>query len=253
MTLGHPVPPAERSTPRIRILVADDHALDRAGVVALLESVDAFEVVGETSTVEDSIERCRLLQPDVLILALKLRSQDHAAAIPAIRAQLPELRILALSERSAEHCLVLNPPWRRWLNETSVGPPPVGMDCLQLAAHHGAMATLRRSADPQDLFLAVRLVARGQASYDTVTATGMLAGTGGEGAGAGRGPLFSDREMQVAALIVEAHSNKEIASLLGIREPTVKKHVRHILEKLGLQDRLQAGLFLARNPLHLKP
>ena len=62
-------------------------------------------------------------------------------------------------------------------------------------------------------------------------------------------PLFSDRETQVAALIAEGQSNKEISTSLGISEPTVKKHMGHILEKLGLADRLQAGLFLARNPL----
>jgi len=248
MTPGSPSPYEERSTPRVRILVADDHALDRAGLVALLESEDAFEVVAETSSVEETILRCRALQPDVLVLALKVCSQDDQAAIPAIRSQLPELRILALSERSAEHCLVLNPPWRRLLDETAVGPPPVSTDCLQMAAHQGAMGTLRRSADPQDLHLAVRLVARGQACYDPRTTTRILAE-----AGTGHRPLLSDREMQVAALLAEAHSNKEIAALLGIREPTVKKHVRHILEKFGLQDRLQAGLFLARNPLQLKP
>jgi len=253
VTLRSPAPRAEQSAPPIRIVVADDHALDRAGIVNLLQSQEAFEVVGETWTVEDSIERCRVLQPDVFVLALKLCFQDHEAAIPAIRSQLPELRILALSERSAEHCLVLNPPWRKWLSEMSVGAPPVGMDCLQMAAHQGAMATLRRSADPQDLFLAVRLVAQGQACYDPMTATGILAETGGKRAGVGRSHPLSDREMEVAALLVEAHSNKEIALLLGIREPTVKKHVRHILDKLGLEDRLQAGLFLARNPLLLEP
>ena len=67
-------------------------------------------------------------------------------------------------------------------------------------------------------------------------------------AGAGR-KLFSERETQVAALISEGRSNKEISTGLKISEPTVKKHVGHILEKLGLADRLQAGLYLARNPL----
>jgi DNA-binding NarL/FixJ family response regulator len=127
----------------------------------------------------------------------------------------------------------------------------VGIDCLQLAARQGAMGTLRRSADPQELFGAIRAVARGHAWYDPTTAAGMLKGNGPSTGANGR-PLFSEREMQVAALISEGRSNKEIATLLRIREPTVKKHVTHVLQKLGLPDRLQAGLFLARNPLLLK-
>ena len=113
------------------------------------------------------------------------------------------------------------------------------------------MATLRRSADPEDLFRALRAVARGQAWYDPTTAFGMLLTTSRENARPGGRRLFSDRETQVAALISEGQSNKEISTSLGISAPTVKKHVGHILEKLGLADRLQAGLFLARNPLLL--
>lgn len=252
MNPHRPVPPEKRDAPHIRIIVADDQALDRAGLVAILEAEDAFEVVAETSSVENTIERCRELQPDVLVLALKICTQDDEPAIPAIRSKLPATRILALAERSAAHCLVLDPPWRKALAGTRAGPAPTGTNCLQLAAHQGALATLRRSADPQDLFLAVRMVARGQACYDPTTSTDILAESGKKREGAGLVPL-SKRELQVAALLVEAHSNKEIAALLGLREPTVKKHVRHILEKLGLQDRLQAGLFLARHPLQLKP
>jgi DNA-binding NarL/FixJ family response regulator len=237
---------------RVRIVVADHQAIDRAGIVGLLQAEEGFEIVGEAATVAGSIERCRALEPDVLVLTLNLPAQDREAAIPAIRAQLPGLRILALSERGAENCLVLNPPSRKWLSGIPLGTCPVGIDCLQLAARQGAMATLRRSADPQDLFRAIRAVAQGQAWYDPTTAAGMLESAGGGRAGAGGRRLFSDRELQVAALIAEAHSNKEIASLLGIREPTVKKHVGNVLDKLGLQDRLQAGLFLARNPLLLE-
>jgi DNA-binding NarL/FixJ family response regulator len=233
--------------------VADNQAIDRAGIVGLLSAEESFDVVGEAGTVETSIEQCRALRPDVLVLTLNLPAQDREAAIPAIRARLPGLRILALSERGAENCVVLNPPSRKWLTGMPLGTCPVGIDCLQLAAHQGAMATLRRSGNPQDLLSAIRAVAKGQAWYDPTTAAGMLAASDREGAGVRGRRLFSDREAQVAALIAEGHSNKEISSLLGIQEPTVKKHVRHILEKLGLHDRLQAGLFLARNPLLLKP
>ena len=233
---------------RIRIVVADHHAIDRAGIIGLLEREGSFEVVGEAATVDQTIERCRTLRTDVLVLALNLPAQDRGEAITVIRAAVPDLRILALSERGADNCLVLNPPSRKWLAGAPLGTCPVGIDCLQLAAHQGAMATLRRSAEPRDLYGAIRAVAGGNAWYDPTTAAGMMASADG----AGRRRLFSDREMQVAALISEARSNKEIASLLRIAEPTVKKHVTSILQKLGLQDRLQAGLFLARNPLLLK-
>jgi DNA-binding NarL/FixJ family response regulator len=230
-------------------VVADSQALDRGGLIGLLRTAEELEVVGESATVEETIEQCRALRPSVLLLTLNLPGQDRDAAIPIIRAQLPELRILALSERGAENCMVLNPPSRKWLSGVPLGTCPVGIDCLQLAASQGAMATLRRSADPDDLFRAIRAVARGQAWYDPTTAAGMLSVTGPDGARSGNHrALFSERETQVAALIAEGQSNKEISTSLQISEPTVKKHVGHILEKLGLADRLQAGLFLARNP-----
>ena len=210
----------------------------------LMETQPDFEVVGEAATIDEAIAQCRALAPDVLLLTLNLPAQHRDAAIPAIRAVLPALHILALSERGAENCLVLNPPSRKWLTGVPLGTCPAGIDCLQLAAQQGAMATLRRSADPEDLFRAVRTVADGQAWYDPTTAAGMLA----SGA-APRRRLFTDRELQVAALIAEGQSNKEISTSLDISEPTVKKHVGRILEKLGLADRLQAGLYLARNPL----
>lgn len=234
----------------VRIVVADSQAIDRGGIVGLLGTVEEFEVVGESASVPETIQQCRTLKPDVLLLTLNLPGQDREAAIPIIREQLPELRILALSERGAENCLVLNPPSRKWLSGVPLGTCPVGIDCLQLAVRQGAMGTLRRSADPEDLFRALRAMARGQAWFDPTTASGMLAAAGnGPTRPAGRRRLFSERETQVAALIMEGQSNKEISTSLKISEPTVKKHVGHILDKLGLADRLQAGLFLARNPL----
>jgi two-component system, NarL family, response regulator DevR len=237
----------------IRIVVAEHQAIDRGGIVGMLEREPDFEVVGEASTVDETIQQCRALSPDILMLTMNLPGQEADAAIPSIRKHLPGLRMLALSERGSENCMVLNPPSRQWLKGIPLGTCPAGIDCLQLAASQGAMGTLRRSADPEDLFRALRAVARGQAWYDPTTATGILATTGPNGGrpNAGRA-LFSDREMQVAALIAEGQSNKEISTSLAISEPTVKKHVGHVLVKLGLPDRLQAGLYLARNPLLLK-
>lgn len=233
---------------RLRIVVADSQAIDRGGLVGMLEDERDFDVVGEAATVAETIQQCRALKPDVLVLSLNLPDQKTGPAIPAIRAELPSLRIVALSERGAENCLVLNPPSRQ---QTATAPKlacVIGVDCLQLAVTQGAMATLRRSADPEDLFRAVRAVAEGHAWYDPTTTQGLLSAVQRD-----RGAdQLSSRELQVAAMISEGQSNKEISTSLGISEPTVKKHVGRILEKLGLADRLQAGLFLARNPLVFK-
>ena len=117
-------------------------------------------------------------------------------------------------------------------------------DCLTLAISQGAAGTLRRDAEPAELFEAVRAIASGKNWHAPGTALPSAA----NGTEAG----LSERELEVAALIADGLSNKEISSALKISEPTVKKHVGNILEKLGLQDRLQAGLFVARNPLTLR-
>ena len=241
-------PAAKKQT---RIVVADSQAIDRGGLVGLLSGEQDFAVVGEAAAVEESIQQCRALKPDVLVLSLNLPGQDQSAAIPALRSALPNLRILALSERGSANCVVLNPPSRRRSAAEQHHACTVGSDCLQLAASQGAMATLRRSADPEELFRAVRAVAEGHAWYDQTTATAMLSNTRPGMNGSDSAPL-SDRELDVAALISEGLSNKEISSALKISEPTVKKYVGRILIKLGMQDRLQAGLYVARNPLLLQ-
>ena len=130
----------------VRIVVADSQAIDRGGLVGLLEDERDFEVVGESATVEETIRQCRALRPDLLVLSLNLSGQEEEAAIPAFRAVLPSLRIVALSERGAENCLVLNPPYRQQTAAELNLVCAVGMDCLQLAVTQGAMATVRRSA-----------------------------------------------------------------------------------------------------------
>jgi DNA-binding NarL/FixJ family response regulator len=240
--------PAPTRNPRIRIVVADGHAIDRHGLVSLLRGQPDFECVGEAAHSAEAIERCAGLRPAVLVLTLNLPGDSGDSALPVIHAALPGLRILAISERGVANCLVLNPPARSRLAAYSQAPRcEAGNDCLQLAMAQGALGTLRRSAEPDSLFRAVRAVAAGQTSYEP--RTGMMFSRDGIGAGTNGNLGLSVREMDVAVLLAEGQSNKEISGLLSISEPTVKKHVGQILKKLDVQDRLQAGLFVARHPL----
>ena len=242
-------PRSARVDPKqVRIVVADSQAIDRGGLVGLLDHERDFEVVGEAADLSEATQQCRALKPDVLVLSLNLPGQERLPAITTLRAEIPGLRILALSERGAIHCLVLNPPSRTRTPAELDLKCSVGMDCLQLAVTQGAHATVRRSADPEDLFRAIRAVASGSAWYDPTTVPGLVDFPAEKSQDSPRTAL-SVRELEVAALIAEGQSNKEISSTLGISQPTVKKHVGRILEKLGLADRLQAGLLLVRNPL----
>ena len=245
-----PIRRTQKSTsPLIRIVVADHHAIDRGGLVGLLENESDFIVVGEAATLDDAVVQCRALKPDVLVMTMNLPGQESEAAIPRLHQAVPGLKILAMSDRGSHNCAVLNPPTRQRGTSQPVDFCPVGTDCLALAVAQGARATLRRNADPEDLFRGIRAVAAGQAWFDPQTTSGLARGGDGALAPKGTGEPLSDRELDVAALLAEGLSNKEISTALEISEPTVKKHVGHILEKLGLQDRLQAGLHIARHPL----
>ena len=228
----------------IRILVVDPHAIDRGGLVWLIEHEQGFEVVGEAASVAEALQQCRALSPDVLVITLNLPDQSDEAVVPLLLRKLPGLKIVALSDRGAANCVVLNPPSRHRATAKPAPRCPVGTDCLALAAAQGARATVRRDADPEDLFRAIRAAAAGESWYDTKTTANITA----NGSSAEAREL-SERELDVAALLAEGLSNKEISTALAISEPTVKNHVGHILDKLGLQDRLQAGLHIALNPL----
>jgi DNA-binding NarL/FixJ family response regulator len=236
---------------KVRIFLADNQPIDRGGMVALLHSQPDFEVVGESSSAEDAAKQCKRLLPSLAILALRLPAPDGTTALAMIRTQVPEIPILAVAERGEGACMVLNPPRSGRLPEQPIhNGCSTGTDCLQLAVVQGATGTIRRSAEAEELFRAVRTVASGKAWYEAGTATAIMRHALARH-GDGHHPSLSDRETEVAELISDGRSNKEIAQALTISEPTVKKHVGHILGKLKLQDRLQVGLYIARNPLVL--
>ncbi|HTM57280.1 MAG TPA: response regulator transcription factor [Candidatus Udaeobacter sp.] len=242
-----------RAARRTRVVVADRQAIDRAGLVRLLESKRNVGVAGEAASVDETIEQCCARTPDVLVLSLNLEGAGEAPAISTILRALPALRILALSERGASNCLVLNPPARERVPAGLQASCARGIDCLQLAVAQGAMGTLRRGAEPEELFRAVRALAQGRAWYDASTPAEIVLGGATEiPPGGTRRRDLSNRERDVAALLSEGFSNKEISSALEIGEPTVKKYVGRVLAKLGVKDRLQAGLFVARHPLLLQ-
>ncbi|HET9952024.1 MAG TPA: response regulator transcription factor [Candidatus Eisenbacteria bacterium] len=241
---------------RLRILVADELPLDRRSLVLLLATQPDFLVVGEAETTKKAVEMCASLKPAVVLITVSMESSAGRTPIGELRAAAPHLPILAMAERGEGECVVLNlMKSRRDIPRPDDGPNTIrcnrGTDCLQLAVAEGASGTIRRSVDPDVFFHAVRTVALGNAWYDAGTATALVrALAANHGADS---QVLSPREIDVTGMISTGSSNKEIAQALGIGVPTVKKHVGHILEKLGVQDRLQIGLYVARNPMLLDP
>jgi hypothetical protein len=147
--------------------------------------------------------------PDVLVITPTLSGQREQADIPMLLRKLPELRIVALSDRGATDCVVLNPPGRGRATAKPVTHCPVGTDCLALAAAQGARATVRRDADPEDLFRAIRAAAAGAVVVRYTQTTSNFANGSGSPAEADRFERgLSERELDAAALLAEGLSNK---------------------------------------------
>jgi DNA-binding NarL/FixJ family response regulator len=229
----------------LSVVVADSAAIDRAGVASLLRAESGFRVAGEAADTREAIELCRRFAPQVLLLTVTLPTASGNSAMHEIRAALPGLKIVAMSERGWNECVVTNAPTPMHA-DAEHARCGIGHDCMQRAAAQGAEGSVRRSSDPQQLFATIRAVAAGEIMHEC-------------GSDAAEGEPF-DREgdlpprlLEVSHLLAEGRSNKEIALALGITQPTVKKHITRLLERLGLEDRLQAGLFIARHPLRFVP
>jgi two-component system NarL family response regulator len=191
----------------IRILVADDERLFRAGLRLLLERVPAMRVVAEAATGADAVAQYALHRPDVTLLDLRFPDMCGVEAIRAIREQFLIARVVVLTACEGDE------------------------DVYQ-SLRAGARAYLSKDATPEELIDCIERVHRGERIVAPPAAAKLAERTAGPG--------LTDRELAVLRLIVAGRSNKEIAADLRIGEGTVKTHVKHVLDKLGVQDRTQA-------------
>ena len=208
-----------RAAGRIRVLIADDHPVVRQGLQVLLSVQDDVEVVGEAADGRQALALTAELDPDVILLDLKLPVLDGIAV-------LRELRDAGLRARA----LVLTSATDREL--------------VALAVHAGAAGFLYKDIDPDALVRALRSVHDGHTLL-APEAAGSLLRSGAAPAVRGIGAL-TGREREVLAQIAEGRSNREIARLLRLSEKTVKTHVSSVLAKLGVADRTQAALLAVR-------
>jgi NarL family two-component system response regulator LiaR len=208
----------------IRVLVADDHAIVRKGICALLATEPGIEVVGEAQEGREAIAQARRLQPDVILMDLVMPSVDGLEATRRITAHLPEARVLVL---------------------TSFG----GEDKIFPAIKAGARGYLLKDSEPEDLVRAIQQVHHGRSSLHPAVARKLLREISESPArGQSIDPLTA-REVDVLRLVAQGRSNREIAELLGIGEATVRTHVSNVLAKLHLDSRTQAALYALRQGL----
>ena len=192
----------------IKILVVDDHAIVRKGLVALLNTVEGLRVVAEASDGEEAILAHRAHKPDVTLMDLRLPKMSGADAIARIRREQPAARIIVLTTFD-------------------------GDEDIYRALQAGAKGYLLKGMDAAELTEAIRAVYAGKSKIPAIVAE-KLAGRMG-------GPALTGRELEVLKRIVAGRSNKEIGSDLHISEATVKTHINSILSKLGVSDRTQAA------------
>jgi len=226
------------------VVVAVSFCLDRKALAALLATQADLRVVAEAAWAEAAVEGCRAWPGSLLLVDTSVVIRRGGDALVWLREQLPRIRILALARDAGQRCATGD----------DLGPAPHARfpccaphDCLGLAILQGADAVVRRCAPPSELFRALRSTAAGGVGLGWGPTRRMLACALARGR-SGPERTLTARERGVAGRIGTGLSNKEIAGELGIGVPTVKKHVGQILAKLGLHDRLQIGLLVARHP-----
>jgi NarL family two-component system response regulator LiaR len=208
----------------IRVLVADDHAIVRKGICALLATEEGIEVVGEAADGQRAIEQVAHLRPDVVLMDLVMPGVDGLAATRRISSDWPETRILVLTSFA-------------------------GVDKIMPAIKAGALGYLLKDSDPEVLVDSIRQVYCGNSSLHPSVARALLQEVAHPSDAAADSRLteaLTEREAEVLRFVARGWCNQEIADVLTISEATVRAHVSHILAKLDLASRTQAAIYALR-------
>jgi DNA-binding NarL/FixJ family response regulator len=205
-----------------RVLLADDEDLMRAGLVELLTADPQIEVVGQASTGRQAIEQTRLLAPDVVLMDVRMPDLDGIAATRELLRVAPEVRVLILTTFEQD-------------------------DYVFGALRAGASGFLLKRTRPEELIAAVHTVAAGDSllspSVTRRVIDRMAQQPTPEIADPAKVQKLTTREREVLGLIARGLSNREIAAALVVEESTIRTHVKRILMKLDLRDRVQAVIF----------
>ena len=208
----------------IRILVAEDQAIVREGLCAMLEMKEGLSVVGVAADGEEAVAQALWLQPDVILMDLVMPRKGGVAAIREIRAQQPEAKILVLSSFSEDTQVVE-------------------------ALRAGATSYLLKEAMGDELVNAIRSTYAGEMSLNPLVARRLVNSFNPPPREQTLDTVLTDREMEIARLIARGCSNQEIANELNISVRTVGTHISHILKKVNLENRTQLTLQMLRQGL----
>ncbi|HET9909103.1 MAG TPA: response regulator transcription factor [Anaerolineales bacterium] len=205
----------------IRIFIADDHAIVRSGLRALLATEPEIEVVGDAANGEQAVTGVKERQPDVVLMDLEMPGMDGIEAIRQIIGADPEARILVLTG---------------FATDERVFP----------AIQAGALGYILKDAGPEALVQAIRQVYRGESSLHPKIARKLIEEMARPVDQPPTADPLTPREVEVLQLVAKGMSNQEIAGKLVIGEATVRSHVNNILRKLHLASRTQAALYALR-------
>lgn len=189
----------------IRIVVVDDHPIVRKGIVALLSDEPDLEVVAEAAHGTEALAQVNKHHPDLVLTDLRMPGIDGTALTAELVAQ--GVRVLVLTTYETDAAIVG-------------------------AIEAGAHGYLLKASPPDEILAGVRAVASGHTALSPAVAVALVQ--------AARRPALSPRELEVLGLVAQGHSNPEIAAALFIGEATVKTHLQHVFEKLGVTDRTRA-------------
>lgn len=217
----------------IRVVLADDQRVVREGLATLLNLLPGIEVVGAAADGEEAVALAIDLNPDVVLMDLRMPNCDGVAATRRLREEAPAVRVLVLTTYADDRSVI---------------------DALRA----GARGYLTKDAGAEQIQQAIQQVVRGQAVLDPAVQHHVVEALAGETPATAAAPAPPDvvlpdgltaREAEVLALIAGGLSNAEIAVQLYVSETTVKSHINHLFAKTGVRDRAQAVAYAYRHGL----